>query len=194
MPITPDVLRNTRFRVVFRGYEIDAVDRLLDELEAQLRTASRLAEPDSSEPADDLATAERTTSRVAEEPDSAARALRTISLAQQMADQLVAAAGADADQIIAAARDAAAQTLATARHDADRLLTETQELCRGLESEHDRRQREQTESLEARQLDLQSEIDRLALIEQQHRASLDQLVRDLKAAVAAPAVTVDGPA
>jgi cell division initiation protein len=146
MTITADQIHAMQFKVVFRGYDIRAVDTFLDEVEGEL--ARLTGSPDSRPPArreqvDDATSSGRHATAEGEAPaepqfgsaatathapgaelDVPARAVRTLRLAEQMADQLVASAVAEADQIQAQAAD----DVAHLRAEAEQLQAEIERL------------------------------------------------------------------
>ncbi|HEX2075304.1 MAG TPA: DivIVA domain-containing protein [Geodermatophilus sp.] len=120
MPIAPSDIRAQQFRVVFRGYDIEEVDTFLDWIEEQLTRlpgspsqgtgAAGAAGPDDAPGPDATATAELR--------GGSPRALRTLHLAERMADQMIADATAEATEIRARARAEAQTVLREARTEA----------------------------------------------------------------------------
>jgi cell division initiation protein len=161
VPITPADIQEQRFRIVFRGYDVEAVDAFLDQVHDELvrltaqppdvggGTAPAAPTVADSDPATDDAAAPST------------RALRTLQRADQMADQLLVEATAEADQIRAAAQAQAEQLLEEARTERDRIQAD--ELLR--------RQRE-LHALSLRCEELHTEIDGLGTIQRRAHASL----------------------
>lgn len=238
MPITPADVRALQFRVVFRGYEISAVDTFLDAIETELgqlmagadvtgSSGAALASSAGAGAADGAAghpdapggvTAGRHATRStaddlpgpatrgwdgrADDPavgattdddeaglDVPARAVRTLRLAEQMADQVVAGAVAEADQVQARAADDAARLRDEAQAQADRVLAEAHaeahhivvaarveagEIHAQVEALRDR----QVEVLARRSHDLRAEVERLAELERTGRERLEGFLHE----------------
>jgi DivIVA domain-containing protein len=106
MPLTPEDVRNRRFKTSFRGYDEEEVDSFLDEVEVELtrllsdndglRERAQSAPPQAQQP-------------VSSEAEEMLR--RTLLLAQRTADETVAAAQAEAERITSEARVRAASTV-----------------------------------------------------------------------------------
>jgi DivIVA domain-containing protein len=166
VPVAPIDIQTQKFRIVFRGYDVEAVDAFLDRVQQDL---ARLTDGESDEPADPRIGTARP--RSPEEPGaddpagaeagSAARALRTLLRAEALADQMLAEAGAEADQNRARAQREAEQIVADARAEGARF--EAEELFRRQHEIH---------ALALRRDELQGEVDRLSGLQHRARESL----------------------
>jgi DivIVA domain-containing protein len=160
--LTAAEISTQQFRIVFRGYDVQEVDAFLDRLHEDLarREDGPAAAPTAEAPTDPLPPADRGTAPTDEAP--AARALRTLQRAEEMADQLVADAAAEAATIVGAARIERETLLAEAR---ERGAREDAELLQ-------RRQRE-IGALALHREELQAELTRLAGLETGARRALE---------------------
>lgn len=166
MTITAEQVHTMQFKVAFRGYDIRAVDAFLDEVEGELARLTGSPARESSVGGGDTpdpsggrhasldgevsrevrsASAATATHAPGADLDVPARAVRTLRLAEQMADQVVASAVAEADQIQAQAAD----DVARLRGEANALEVEVERL-KALE----RTSHEAIETLLQAQLDL----------------------------------------
>jgi len=174
MSLTAADVHDTQFRVVFRGYDIAAVDAFLDAVQEELTRLAASVEHPTSAPAPHPARAEADTAalggRHAHNGDGSTRAVQTLRLAEQIADQIVASAGAEADQVQAQARDTAAELVARAKAEAETTLAEAQT---------------QAESMLA---SARAEVDQLTVLERTYRAGLQALLRDAQSLLDQPAV------
>jgi DivIVA domain-containing protein len=168
--ITPADIEAQKFPIVLRGYKVEAVDAFLDRLQTDL--AERLAAP-----AGERVMTASDAAAVDEEPKAgaavsttldadrlpgaehghAARALRTLARAEEMADQMMADAASEADEIRGRAHMEAEDIIAAAKGESDRVETELQM----------RRQLE-LGALAMQAHELRAEIDRLSRLERQY--------------------------
>jgi DivIVA domain-containing protein len=175
--ITPADIEAQQFPIVFRGYKVEAVDAFLDRLQQDLAgtNGERAAQDASTAPAAgaaDRPAADAPTPTEAERPvdgetGHAARALRTLVRAEQMAEQVTADASAEAEEIRARAQVEAETIIAAARAQSSRLEAELQL----------RRQRE-VGSLLVQTQQLRAEIDRLNRLERQYHDALEALLSE----------------
>jgi len=167
MTITPADIQSQQFPIAFRGYNVEAVDTFLDRLQADL--AEMLADRAGAAPLTDADTSTPTgTDHLSRTEDGpAARALRTLARAEQMAEQMMADAVAEADGLRARAQVEAQDITAAARAESSRIEAEP----------HLRRQRE-VGGLMIQAQQLRSEIDRLAGLERQYRAAMLALLSE----------------
>jgi DivIVA domain-containing protein len=167
--ITPADIEAQKFPIVLRGYKVEAVDAFLDRIQTDL--AERPADPAGERvmPAfaavdeEPKACAAVSTTLDADrlpsaEHGHAARALRTLARAEEMADQMLAEAAAEADEIRDRAAMEAEGIIAAAKVESDRVDTELAL----------RRQRE-LGALAVQAHELRAEIDRLSRLERQNR-------------------------
>jgi DivIVA domain-containing protein len=170
MPIDPAEIENKKFRIVFRGYDVEAVDAFLDTMQADtsrlladLAAAEEAATrgADTADPASATATPEESAVDRPAEPGPAARALRTLARAEEMAEQMIADAETEADGITARARAQAEEILAAAQTERGRVETE-------LELQRQR----QVGALVIHTQQLRAEIERLAGLERQYQEGL----------------------
>ena len=157
MPLTPEDVRNRRFKTAFRGYDETEVDTFLDEVEVELTRL--LGEVDTARERLQAAQAAPPPQPVHSEAEEMLR--RTLLLAQRTADETVASAQADAERMTSEAR-AQAETLLRQAH--ERAAAETADL--------DRRKQE-----------LEQHIEGLRAFEREYRtrlkAYLEAQLRDL---------------
>jgi len=177
VPIDPTDIEAQRFRIVFRGYDVEAVDAFLDQVQrdmAELIAARESLRAVTARPEDapaatqDPAPAGEADGRLPGGPDDdaagvgsaqggpAARALRTLVRAESMAEQTIADAVTEADEVRARAEAEAERILAAARTESGRVEAELQQ----------RRERE-IGALVLRTHELQAEIDRLRAVARQ---------------------------
>ena len=168
MPLTPEDVRNRRFKTAFRGYDETEVDTFLDEVEVELtrllgeqeglRERVRAAESAPPQP-------------VHSEAEEMLR--RTLLLAQRTADETVAGAQADAERMTS-----------EARAQAEAMLRQAQEEAAAA-----------TADLERRRQALEQHIEGLRAFEREYRtrlkAYLESQLRDLEGRGGPPA---DAPA
>lgn len=114
MPLTPEDVRNRRFKTAFRGYDETEVDTFLDEVEVELTRL--LGEQESLRQRLQAAQSAPPPQPVASEAEEMLR--RTLLLAQRTADETVAQAQADAEQMTSQARAQAESTLRQAHEQA----------------------------------------------------------------------------
>ena len=167
MTLRPEDIKAQQFRVVVRGYKVEEVDAFL---EVVRREVSRLTDAASDhatapEPGAKAAASSPTSGDGPRGDDEAlsARALRTLAIAQEMADKVAATAAADAGQVLSDARKTADQLVAEAQSEADAVLAELQV-----------RRHHEVQSLEARVQHLRAEIERLTQLERHCRESLQR--------------------
>jgi DivIVA domain-containing protein len=108
VPLTPEDVRNRRFKTAFRGYDEEEVDTFLDEVEVELTRL--LADNDGLRQR--VESAPPPQQPVASEAEEMLR--RTLLLAQRTADETVAAAQAEAERLVGEARSTAAETVQAA--------------------------------------------------------------------------------
>jgi DivIVA domain-containing protein len=159
VPITPADVEAQEFRVVFRGYEIQAVDAFLHQIQDDLARWIATAIP--AEPAvssGDASTAQAigpdTKAMTRTSPSFSTRALRTLRLAEQMADQVVAHAATEADQ-----------TRARAQAEAKQVQVEAQAEVARAEAEMQLRHYGEIVALTTHSRRLRAEVDRLSQLE-----------------------------
>jgi DivIVA domain-containing protein len=107
MPLTPEDVRNRRFKTSFRGYDEEEVDSFLDEVEVELTRL--LSDNDGLRERAQSAPPPQAAQPVSSEAEEMLR--RTLLLAQRTADETVAAAQAEAERITSEARVRAASTV-----------------------------------------------------------------------------------
>jgi DivIVA domain-containing protein len=166
--ITPPDIEAQTFPIVFRGYKVEAVDAFLDRLQADLAEvlAARAGEPTTTAPAAAAVDEEPKPGAAASTPDAdqragepghAARALRTLARAEEMAEQIMADAAAEAEEIRDRAHLEREDIIAAAKVESGRIEAELQQ----------RRQRELGPlAMQAQQL--RAEIERLSRLERQN--------------------------
>jgi cell division initiation protein len=156
VPLDPDQIHDQAFRIVFRGYDVQAVDAFLDQVQAELAQllADRGANPGTAARGTPQGTVPEPEAepRTGDGDSSAARALRTLARAEQMAEQVIADAAAEAEELRTTARTEADEMLSAARTESNRLEAELQ-------------------------LQRQREVGALVLETQQLRAEIDRLSR-----------------
>jgi cell division initiation protein len=164
MTLAPDDIQTQQFRIGFRGYDVKQVDAFLDRVHDELlrQTADRAPEEGGAPPGATSPDGEPGAEQFAEaEAGHAARALRTLLRAEEMAEQVLADATAEADQIRLRAQAEGEQLLADAGAEKARVEAELQ-----LRRERD------IGALVLRRQQLQAEADRLADLERRYRESL----------------------
>lgn len=180
MSITPADVEAQMFPIVFRGYKVEVVDTFLDRLQAELAemladragegatTAPAAAAPDE-EPTPGTATSGPTEvdGLAGREAGHAARALRTLARAEEMAEQVMADATAEADEARARAHVEAEDMITAAKVESGRVEAELQL----------RRQRE-LGALVMQTQHLRAEIDRLSRLERQFHEALQGLLSE----------------
>jgi DivIVA domain-containing protein len=168
MALSPQRIRETRFKPARRGYDPAEVDTFLEEaaaaleaaqndataMEARARAAvARLQE--LSQAGDDAGATPRAS------VDESETISRTLLLAQRTADATVADAQAEAERVLATARDEATEGVAAANDEATRLVDEARlEARRAGESERVQVEGE-VQALLARRDFLESDVDHL---------------------------------
>jgi DivIVA domain-containing protein len=156
--LDPTFIRDRKFRLVMRGYDVQAVDAFLELLQSELTetVADRDAERATAETATAAAGAgvSGAVPRGDGDDGTAARALRTLARAEQMAEQVMADAAGEVQELRARAQAEADEILTTARRESARLEAELQV----------RRQRD-VGALVIETQRLRTEIERLSTIE-----------------------------
>lgn len=163
MSRTADEIRDVDLRQSVRGYNIDQVDDLLDEIADDLERVT--AERDALQRR--LATVEE---ELAEARELEQTLKRTLVHAQRAAEQTVDDARTQADELLAAARRDAAEERDEARREADRLRVEATESARA-----------DVDELHRRKAALEDEIESLRRFEQDYRTHLGGSIRSLLA-------------
>jgi DivIVA domain-containing protein len=165
--IRPEDIKAQQFRVVVRGYKVEEVDAFLEVVRRELTRLSEAAADHASGPEPDAekgtSSASSGAARRGDDEALSARALRTLAIAQEMADKVAATAAADADQVLSDARKTADQLVAEAQSEADAVLAELQV-----------RRHHEVQSLEARVHQLRAETERLTQLERHCRESLQR--------------------
>lgn len=176
MPLTPDDVANKKFRLARRGYSLDEVDAFCDEVHSELSRLLREVPPplgpaaptDQAAPTDPAATAlpaavphavGQDNVHEAAAPTSSHEAphlaLRTLTLAQRTADQVIQAAHEEAGSIVTSARGAAAAAEEASTVHVASIL----------------------QSLEAREAGLRDRIEQLNAFEREYRSRLTAYLR-----------------
>jgi len=114
MPLTPEDVRNRRFKTSFRGYDETEVDTFLDEVEVELTRL--LGEQDDLRKRLQAAQSAPPPQPVASEAEEMLR--RTLVLAQRTADETVASAQQEAERLTSDARAQAEAMLQQANEQA----------------------------------------------------------------------------
>ncbi|HEU0132730.1 MAG TPA: DivIVA domain-containing protein [Mycobacteriales bacterium] len=157
MPLTPEDVRNRRFKTAFRGYDEEEVDTFLDEVEVEL--SRLLSDNDGLRQRLETVQAAPPPQPVTSEAEEMLR--RTLLLAQRTADETVAGAQAEAERITGEARALAAQTVQAAEQQAAASIGD----------------------LERRRQELEQHIEGLRAFEREYRtrlkAYLESQLRDL---------------
>lgn len=157
MPLTPEDVRNRRFKTAFRGYDETEVDTFLDEVEVELTRL--LGEQDTLRQRLQTAQAAPPPQPVHSEAEEMLR--RTLLLAQRTADETVAEAKQEAERLTS-----------TAREHAESMLRQAQEQAAAAISD-----------LESRRQALEEHIEGLRAFEREYRtrlkAYLESQLRDL---------------
>jgi len=184
--IRPEDIKAQQFRVVVRGYKVEEVDAFLEVVRRELTRLTESAADHASAPEPDAekdtSSASSADARPGDDKDLSARALRTLAIAQEMADKVAATAAADADQVLSDARKTADQLVAEAQSEADAVLAELQV-----------RRHHEVQSLEARVQQLRAETERLTQLERHCRESLQRWLAQQQLLVDASG-GIDGPA
>lgn len=180
MPLTPEDVRNRRFKTAFRGYDETEVDTFLDEVEVELTRLQ--GEQDDLRKRLQAAQSAPPPQPVASEAEEMLR--RTLVLAQRTADETVANAQQEAERVTTDARTQAAAMVQQAQ---EQVATATADL-------------------ERRRQALEQHIEGLRAFEREYRtrlkAYLESQLRDLEGrgqppsdtpAVTVPGVTVPAP-
>jgi DivIVA domain-containing protein len=155
--ITPADIEAQTFPIAFRGYAVSSVDAFLDRLQADLGQLDTV--PAAEAPPTDPAGGGDGT--------HAARALRTLVRAEEMAEQVMAEATAEADQIRARAQVEAGQIIAAARAEGGRI-----------EAELRLRQEREVGALAEQAHRLRAQIDRLSQLERQYHDALQAVLSE----------------
>lgn len=157
MPLTPEDVRNRRFKTAFRGYDETEVDTFLDEVEVELTRL--LGEQDTLRQRLQTAQAAPPPQPVHSEAEEMLR--RTLLLAQRTADETVAEAKQEAERLTG-----------TAREHAESMLRQAQEQAAAAIGD-----------LETRRQALEQHIEGLRAFEREYRtrlkAYLESQLRDL---------------
>ncbi len=168
MALSPQRIRETRFKPAKRGYDEAEVDAFLEEAAASLEVAQNDAAAMEARARAAVARLQEL-SQAGAEAGAAPRASvdesetisRTLLLAQRTADATVADAQAEADRLLEAAREQAAHDVNAASAEAARLVDEArQEARRAGESERVQVEGE-VQALLARRDFLESDVDHL---------------------------------
>ncbi|MET0763904.1 MAG: DivIVA domain-containing protein [Blastococcus sp.] len=162
MSITPADIEAQTFPLVFRGYKVESVDAFLDRLQADL--AERLADPAENAGTGTPTEADRL---AGQEGSHAARALRTLARAEEMAEQMMADAAAEADGIRARAHVEAEDVIAAAKVEISRV-----------ESELELRRHRELGALSMQAQRLRAEIDRLSGLERQYNEAMQAMLSE----------------
>ena len=185
MTLSPEDINAQQFSVVLRGYKVEEVDSFLDAVRRDLaeRAEAAAQQPKAREPSSAApAPGDGEDAGVADGSNAlSARALRTLGLAQEMADKITSSAAAEAEQVIAEAHEQAEAVVAEARAEAGAVHAELQV-----------RRRQELESLEARAAQLRAETDRLEQLERHCRDSLQRWLAQQQLLVDPAGGAVDG--
>jgi DivIVA domain-containing protein len=159
--ITPADIAAQTFPLALRGYRVEAVDAFLDRLQAELGQAHPAPTPEA--PATNLPT------DPAEEGhgSQAARALRTLMRAEQMAEGVLAEATAEADRTRDRSQVEAREIVAAAHAESGRI-----------EAELRLRQENEVGALAEQVHRLRAEIDRLSHLERRYHNALEALLSE----------------
>jgi DivIVA domain-containing protein len=168
MALSPQRIRETRFKPAKRGYDPAEVNTFLEEAAAALEGAQNDATAMEARARAAVARLQEL-SQAGGEPGTPPRASidesetisRTLLLAQRTADATIADAQTEAERVLAAARDEAAEGVAAANDEATRLVDEARlEARRAGESERVQVEGE-VQALLARRDFLESDVDHL---------------------------------
>jgi DivIVA domain-containing protein len=178
--MTPADVDALMFPVVFRGYKVEAVDAFLDRLQSELTEmlADRPGEAATAAPAaaapdegpmavTDTSTATEGDGLAGRETGPAARALRTLARAEELAEQMLADATAEADETRVRARAEAEEIITAAKDESDRVEAE-------LRLRHQR----ELGALALHTHHLRAEIGRLSRLEREYREALQGLLSE----------------
>ena len=172
MPLTPEDVRNRRFKNAFRGYDETEVDTFLDEVEVELTRL--LGEQDELRKKLQAAQAAPPPQTVQSEAEDMLR--RTLVLAQRTADETVASAQAEAERMTSEAQTQAATLMQQAQEQAAAAIGD----------------------LERRKQALEQHIEGLRAFEREYRtrlkAYLESQLRDLEGRSQPPAEGAPQPA
>jgi DivIVA domain-containing protein len=168
MALSPQRIRETRFKPAKRGYDQAEVDAFLEEAAASLEVAQNDAAAMEARARAAVARLQELSQAGAEvgaapraSVDESETISRTLLLAQRTADATVADAQAEADRLLEAAREQAAHDVNAASTEAARLVDEArQEARRAGESERVQVEGE-VQALLARRDFLESDVDHL---------------------------------
>jgi cell division initiation protein len=157
--ITPADVAAQTFPLAFRGYQVEAVDAFLDRLQGELTGGAPLP----------VRAPDPVPAQLPDPTDGgpAARALRTLVHAEQMAEQVLAEATAEAEEVRARAGVEAAAVLAAARAESGRV-----------EAELRLRQEREVGALAEQAQQLRAEIDRLGSLEHRYADALRALLAE----------------
>ncbi|MCU1613710.1 MAG: DivIVA protein [Frankiales bacterium] len=161
MSITPEDIAAQTFPLALRGYRVEAVDDFLDRLQAELGQAHPA--PALEAPAADLATDPAGEGH----GTHAARALRTLVRAEQMAEEVLAEATAEADRTRARSQVEAREIVAAAHAESGRIDAELR-----------LRQEREVGALAEQAHRLRTEIDRLGHLERRYHEALQALLSE----------------
>jgi DivIVA domain-containing protein len=181
MTITAADIEALRFPLAFRGYNVDAVDAFLDQLQADLTEAladhaGEPATPDSAHAANldqtpmphhDPSSSADADSPTTSETGHAAQALRVLQRAEQMAEQVIADAAPEAAGLRSRAQAETEKIIASARAEGGRIDAEL----------HQRREHEVGALLVQKQR-LRDEIDRLSGLQREYHDALRALLSE----------------
>jgi DivIVA domain-containing protein len=183
MTLTPADVDALMFPIVFRGYKVEAVDAFLDRLQAELAEAlpdrpgetstAAVAALDPAAPDDEPSagtatwTPTESDGLAGRETGPAARALRTLTRAEELAEQMMADATAEADETRVRARVEAEEIISAAKAESERVEAELQ-----------LRSQRELGDLALRTHHLRAEIGRLSRVERQYREALQGLLSE----------------
>jgi DivIVA domain-containing protein len=159
--ITPADIAAQTFPIALRGYRVEAVDAFLDRLQGELGQAHPAAALEA--PAADLAT-----DPAGEGPGThAARAVRTLVRAEEMAEEVLAEATAEADRTRARSQVEAREIVAAAHAESGRIDAELR-----------LRQEREVGALAEQAHRLRAEIERLSHLERRYHDALQGLLSE----------------
>ncbi len=197
MALSPQTIREQRFKPSRRGYDQEEVDKFRSEvadaleaaqneataMEARARAAvarlRELSQSQSRDAGDEAAARPERAAPVRPSVDEAETISRTLLLAQRTADETVADAKAEAERLLAEARADAAAQLDAARAEGESLVeTARQEARRAGESEKVRVEGE-VQALLARRDFLESDVEHLEQFIAAQRERITEAVAEL---------------